>query len=60
LKFVIVQTTPGTGCVLPMPSVSILSRGTTLADQVVADGIGATLGQLLVVLLRADAIGVDR
>src|SRR5512138_3501550 len=28
LKLVIVQTTPGTGCVLPMPSVSILSRGT--------------------------------
>jgi hypothetical protein len=25
---VIVQTTPGTGCVLPMPSVSILSLGT--------------------------------
>ena len=24
------QTTPGTGCVLPMPSVSILSRGTPL------------------------------
>ena len=52
------QTRPGIGCVLPMPSVSILSLGTPLLDQVVADGVSTTLRQLLVVLLRADRIGM--